>query len=310
LKKGIVIKSTGSWYSVKDTKSGEVISCTIRGKLRTEGIKSTNPLTVGDYVKYNIPNNTGTGIIYQIFDRKNYIVRKSTNLSKQTHILAANIDQAVLMVTLKNPVTYSVFIDRFLITTEAYNIPAKLIFNKIDLYDDKEKQLLNEYIKAYELAGYECIQTSVTQKINIEKITQLLKNKITLIAGNSGVGKSSLINFIDPALHLKTNEISSYHKSGKHTTTFAEMFDLSVGGSIIDTPGIRGFGLHDIKKEELFHYFPEIFKASENCKYYNCTHVHEPGCAVKIAVEENKIHPMRYHNYLNILSDKETKHRL
>lgn len=310
MKKGIVIKSTGSWYSVKDTKSGEVISCTIRGKLRTEGIKSTNPLTVGDYVKYNVPDNTETGIIYQIFDRKNYIVRKSTNLSKQTHILAANIDQAVLMVTLKNPVTYSVFIDRFLITTEAYNIPAKLIFNKIDLYDDKEKQLLNEYIKAYELAGYECIQTSVTQKINIEKITQLLKNKITLIAGNSGVGKSSLINFIDPALHLKTNEISSYHKSGKHTTTFAEMFDLSVGGSIIDTPGIRGFGLHDIKKEELFHYFPEIFKASENCKYYNCTHVHEPGCAVKIAVEENKIHPMRYHNYLNILSDKETKHRL
>jgi len=310
LKKGLVIKSTGSWYSVKDTETGEVISCTIRGKLRTEGIKSTNPLTVGDYVKYNVPDNTETGIIYQIFDRKNYIVRKSTNLSKQTHILAANIDQAVLMVTLKNPVTYSVFIDRFLITAEAYNIPAKLIFNKIDLYDDKEKQLLNEYIKAYELAGYECIQTSVTQKINIEKITQLLKNKITLIAGNSGVGKSSLINFIDPALHLKTNEISSYHKSGKHTTTFAEMFDLSVGGSIIDTPGIRGFGLHDIKKEELFHYFPEIFKASENCKYYNCTHVHEPGCAVKIAVEENKIHPMRYHNYLNILSDKETKHRL
>lgn len=310
MKKGIVIKSTGSWYSVKDTETGEVISCTIRGKLRTEGIKSTNPLTVGDYVKYNVPDNTETGIIYQILGRKNYIVRKSTNLSKQTHILAANIDQAVLMVTLKNPVTYSIFIDRFLITAEAYNIPAKLIFNKIDLYDDKEKQLLNEYIKAYELAGYECIQTSVTQKINIEKITQLLRNKITLIAGNSGVGKSSLINFIDPALHLKTNEISSYHKSGKHTTTFAEMFDLSVGGSIIDTPGIRGFGLHDIKKEELFHYFPEIFKASENCKYYNCTHVHEPGCAVKIAVEENKIHPMRYHNYLNILSDKETKHRL
>ncbi|MGC9373563.1 MAG: ribosome small subunit-dependent GTPase A [Bacteroidales bacterium] len=310
MKKGLVIKSTGSWYSVKDTKTGKVISCTIRGKLRTEGIKSTNPLTVGDYVKYNIPNNTETGIIYQIFDRKNYIVRKSTNLSKQTHILAANIDQAVLMVTLKNPVTYSIFIDRFLITAEAYNIPAKLIFNKIDLYDDKEKQLLNEYIKAYELAGYESIETSVTQKINIEKITQLLRNKITLIAGNSGVGKSSLINLIDPALHLKTNEISSYHKSGKHTTTFAEMFDLSVGGKIIDTPGIRGFGLHDIKKEELFHYFPEIFEASKNCKYYNCTHVHEPGCAVKLAVEENKIHPMRYHNYLNILSDKETKHRL
>jgi len=310
LKKGTVIKSTGSWYTVIDSETQKSILCNIRGKLRIKGIKSTNPVAVGDHVDFFIPENSKTGIIKNLLPRNNYIIRKSTNLSKQTHVIAANIDQAVLMITLKNPVTYSIFIDRFLITAEAYGIPAKLIFNKIDLYNDKEKQLLNEYIKAYELAGYECIQTSVTQKINIEKTAHLLKNKITLIAGNSGVGKSSLINLIDPALSLKTNEISSYHKSGKHTTTFAEMFDLSVGGSIIDTPGIRGFGLHDIEKEELFHYFPEIFEASKNCKYYNCTHVHEPGCAVKIAVEENKIHPMRYHNYLNILLDKETKHRL
>jgi ribosome biogenesis GTPase len=214
------------------------------------------------------------------------------------------------MVTLKNPITYSIFIDRFLITAEAYEIPAKLIFNKIDLYNDREKQTLNETIKAYETAGYECFQTSVSQKINIQTIESLLKNKITLIAGNSGVGKSSLINLIDPELHLKSSEISNYHKSGKHTTTFAEMFDLSIGGSIIDTPGIKGFGLHNIDKEELFHYFPEIFNASKDCKFYNCTHVHEPGCAVKKAVDENKIHPMRYNNYLNILFDQETKHRL
>ncbi|MGM0503003.1 MAG: ribosome small subunit-dependent GTPase A [Bacteroidota bacterium] len=310
MKVGLVIKSTGSWYSVKDTQTGEVISCAIRGRFRIEGIKSTNPVAVGDFVKYNFPANAETGIIHQILDRKNYIVRKSTNLSKQTHILAANIDQAILMVTLKNPVTYSIFIDRFLITAEAYEIPAKLVFNKIDLYNDSEKQTLNETIKAYETAGYECIQTSVSQKINIHAIESLLKNKITLIAGNSGVGKSSLINLIDPELHLKSSEISNYHKSGKHTTTFAEMFDLSIGGSIIDTPGIKGFGLHDIEKEELFHYFPEIFNASKDCKFYNCTHVHEPGCAVKKAVEENKIHPMRYNNYLNILFDQETKHRL
>ncbi|MFP4023582.1 MAG: ribosome small subunit-dependent GTPase A [Thiohalospira sp.] len=310
MKKGLVIKSTGSWYSVKDTQTGEVISCAIRGKLRIEGIKSTNPVAVGDYVKYDLPVKSDTGIIHQVLDRKNYIVRKSTNLSKQTHILAANIDQAILMVTLKNPVTYSIFIDRFLITAEAYEIPAKLIFNKIDLYNDEEAQQLNDFIKAYKIAGYDCIQTSVTQKINIDKTEQLLKNKVTLIAGNSGVGKSSLINLIDPALNLKTSEISNYHKSGKHTTTFAEMIDLCIGGSIIDTPGIRGFGLHDIEKEELFHYFPEIFKASADCKFYNCTHVHEPGCAVKKAIEEEKIHPMRYNNYLNILFDENSKHRL
>jgi len=310
LKKGIVSKSTGSWYTVIDSENRKLVLCTIRGKFRTKGIKSTNPVAVGDHVEYFIPENSETGVIKNILGRKNYMVRKSTNLSKQTHIIAANIDQAVLMVTLKNPVTYPIFIDRFLITAEAYEIPAKLIFNKIDLYNDKEKQQLNDYIEAYNLAGYECIQTSVNQTINIDKVEQLLHNKTTLIAGNSGVGKSSLINLIDPALNLKTNEISNYHKSGKHTTTFAEMFELTIGGKIIDTPGIRGFGLYDIDKDELFHYFPEIFTASKNCKFYNCTHIHEPGCAVKISVEQGKIHPMRYNNYINILLDKETKHRL
>lgn len=310
MKKGIVSKSTGSWYTVIDSENRKLVLCTIRGKFRTKGIKSTNPVAVGDHVEYFIPENSETGVIKNILGRKNYMVRKSTNLSKQTHIIAANIDQAVLMVTLKNPVTYPIFIDRFLITAEAYEIPAKLIFNKIDLYNDKEKQQLNDYIEAYNLAGYECIQTSVNQTINIDKVEQLLHNKTTLIAGNSGVGKSSLINLIDPALNLKTNEISNYHKSGKHTTTFAEMFELTIGGKIIDTPGIRGFGLYDIDKDELFHYFPEIFTASKNCKFYNCTHIHEPGCAVKISVEQGKIHPMRYNNYINILLDKETKHRL
>ncbi|MFO7827063.1 MAG: ribosome small subunit-dependent GTPase A [Bacteroidales bacterium] len=310
MKKGLVIKSTGSWYILKDQQTGEIVSCTIRGKLRIKGIKSTNPVAVGDHVAYNLQEKTDTGIIHQVLDRKNYIVRKSTNLSKQTHILAANIDQSVLMVTLVDPVTYPIFIDRFLITAEAYEIPAKLIFNKTDLYKQKEKQQLEEYINAYQLAGYECIKTSVAEKTNIAQVKELLKNKVSLIAGNSGVGKSSLINLIDPHLNLKTEKISSYHKSGKHTTTFAEMFELSIGGYIIDTPGIRGFGLYDIKKDELFHYFPEIFKASEHCKFYNCTHIHEPGCAVKEAVNKGEIHPMRYNNYLNILLDEDTKHRL
>lgn len=310
MKKGLVIKSTGSWYLLKDQQTGEFVSCTIRGKLRITGIKSTNPVAVGDYVAYDLQQKTNTGIIYKVFERKNYIVRKSTNLSKQTHILAANIDQAILMVTLIDPVTYSIFIDRFLITAEAYEIPAKLIFNKMDLYHDKEKQKLEEYFRAYQLAGYDCIKISVTKKTNINQVKELLKNNVNLMAGNSGVGKSSLINLIDPAFNLKTEEISTYHKSGKHTTTFAEMFELSIGGYIIDTPGIRGFGLYNIEKEELFHYFPEIFKASKYCKFYNCTHIHEPGCAVKKAVDQGKIHAMRYNNYLNILLDEETKHRL
>ncbi len=309
MKKGLVTKSTGSWYSVKDTETSEIINCNIRGKLRIQGIKSTNPVAVGDFVEYEIPENSETGIIKQVLDRKNYIIRKSTNLSKQTHILAANIDQAILLVTIAYPETYPIFIDRFLITAEAYRIPAKLIFNKVDLYNEKQTEYLNKLIKIYSDAGYECIASSVIKQTNIDVVKSLLKDKTSLIAGNSGVGKSSLINLIDPSMNLKTSEISDYHKSGKHTTTFAEMFDLSIGGHIIDTPGIRGFGLHDIQNEELFHFFPEIFKISENCKYHNCTHVHEPGCAVKKAIEEGSISQLRYENYLSILFDDESKHR-
>ena len=308
-KKGLVLKSTGSFYSVKDLETNKTVTCIVRGKLRIQGIKSTNPVAVGDMVVFETPDNTETGIIKDVLDRKNYIIRKSTNLSKQSQILAANIDQAILLVTIAYPETYPLFIDRFLITAEAYSIPAKLIFNKIDLYNDEQIDFMNYLINIYQKAGYECFTTSVLQKHNIENIKLLLQDKITLISGNSGVGKSSLINLVDPALNLKTSEISDYHKSGKHTTTFAEMFELAIGGYIIDTPGIRGFGLHDFQKNDLFHYFPEIFKASKNCKFYNCTHVHEPGCAVKKEVEEGKISQIRYENYLSILFDDESKHR-
>jgi len=310
LNKGLVIKSTGSWYSVIDSETKESIQCNVRGKLRIQGIRSTNPVAVGDHVEYFIPENSRTGLIKNVLDRKNYIVRKSTNLSKQTHILAANVDQAILMVTIAFPETYPIFIDRFLVAAEAYRIPAKIIFNKIDLYDEDQTLFLDYLDIVYKNAGYECFKVSVKEKINIEKLKVLLKDKVSVIAGNSGVGKSSLINLIDPNLNLKTSKISDYHKSGKHTTTFAEMFKLSNGGYIIDTPGIRGFGLHDIQNEELFHFFPEIFKESDQCKYYNCTHLHEPGCAVKKAVESGKISEIRYQNYINILTDEETKHRL
>ena len=310
MKKGLVIKSTGSWYSVKDSETGNLVSCNVRGKLRITGIKSTNPVAVGDMVEYEIYENTETAIIKNVLDRKNYIIRKSTNLSKQTHILAANIDQAVLMVTITQPVTYPIFIDRFLIMAEAYEIPTKIIFNKVDLYNQKQNQYLNEIVSIYQNIGYECFTTSVKNNINIDELKSLLKNKVSLLAGNSGVGKSSLINLIDSTLNLKTSEISESHKSGKHTTTFAEMYELSIGGYIIDSPGIRGFGLHDIKKEELFHFFPEIFKFSKNCKYHNCTHVHEPGCAIINAIEEGSVSQLRYENYLSILFDDESKHRL
>lgn len=310
MKKGLIIKSTGSFYSVKDFETGEFVTCNIRGKLRIKGIKSTNPVAVGDMVEYDISEDYDTGVIKNILARKNYIIRKSTNLSKQTHIIAANLDQAIIMVTIASPVTYPIFIDRFLITAEAYEIPAKIIFNKIDLYNEKQTDYLNELVYIYERAGYECIKTSVKNKTNIENVKSLLKNKTSLFTGNSGVGKSSLINLIDSSLDLKTSEISDAHKSGKHTTTFAEMYELTFGGYIIDTPGIRGFGLHDIKTEELFHYFPEIFSISKNCKYHNCTHVHEPGCAIKDAVEDGSVSLLRYENYLSILFNDESKHRL
>ena len=309
MRTGLVTKSTGSWYTVIDTQTSELVLCNVRGKLRIKGIRSTNPVAVGDYVEYDITPPSDTGVIKDVKERKNYIIRKSTNLSKQTHILAANMDQAILMITLAFPETYTIFIDRFLITAEAYRIPAKLIFNKTDLYNENQKTYLNHLIEIYEGAGYNCFSTSVKQKQGIGEIKELLRNKTSLMAGNSGVGKSSLINIIDAGLQLKTSEISNYHKSGKHTTTFAEMFELRMGGYVIDTPGIRGFGLHDIQNEELFHFFPEIFNASKNCKYHNCTHVHEPGCAVKESLKEGSVSQLRYENYLNILMDEESKHR-
>ena len=309
MKKGLILKSTGSWYSVKDIESGEMYVCNIRGKMRIEGIKNTNPVAVGDLVHFELEEKSDKGVIHSVDPRKNYIIRKSTNLSKQTHILAANIDQAILMVTVAYPETYPLFIDRFLITAEAYRIPAKLIFNKTDLYNEGQLAYMNYLIDIYKSVGYGCVFTSVTDKTNINKVVDLLKDKTTLIAGNSGVGKSSLINLIDSTLELKTSKISDAHKSGKHSTTFAEMFELSIGGYIIDTPGIRGFGLFDIKKDELFHFFPEIFKESKSCKFYNCTHVHEPGCEVIKAVDAGKISELRYMNYVSIFTDDETKHR-
>ncbi|MDP4188442.1 MAG: ribosome small subunit-dependent GTPase A [Bacteroidota bacterium] len=309
MSKGLVIKSTGSWIEVKDDETKQIISCKIKGKFRIKGIKNTNPVTVGDRVGFEYSPSEKSGIINEIEERKNYIIRRSSNLSKQAQIIAANIDQALLIVTLTCPETNIEFIDRFLVTAEAYNIPVKLIFNKIDLYSEE----LKEYHKAlkliYENIGYPCYELSVTENINVDRVHDLLLNKISLLAGNSGVGKSSLINAVDPDLHLKVAEISEAHLSGKHTTTYSEMFELTEGGYIIDTPGIKGFGVIDLKKEELYHYFPEFFKLSEACQYYNCTHTHEPGCAVKEAMEKGIISPSRYRSYLSLFFEEENKYR-
>lgn len=307
--KGKVIKSTGSWYIVQDN-SGKIVSCKLRGKFRKDGIKSTNPLAVGDIVEFDFNKEDHTGWITHIEDRKNYFIRKSSNLSKQSHILAANIDQVLLIATIAYPQTYSLFIDRFLVTAEAYRIPAILVFNKTDLYNHKKMGELQNYISIYKNIGYKCMAISALKKDGIEEISQVLKQKTTLLVGNSGVGKTTIINAIDPKLNLKTKEISDYHQLGKHSTTFAEMFELSIGGNIIDTPGIKGFGLIDFGKEELFHFFPEIFRAAANCKYYNCTHIHEPGCAVKAEVQSGNISEPRYNNYIRLLTEEENKHRL
>jgi ribosome biogenesis GTPase len=306
MQEGLVIKSTGSWYEVQ-LPSGEKVNCRIRGKFRQQGIKTTNPVSVGD--KVDIVQNKDGNVITHIHPRENVIVRRSSNLSKQSHILAANVDQAVLMVTLAAPKTHPLFIDRFLVAVESYSIPAVLFFNKTDLLTAKQEQELEKLMSVYRKIGYTCLATSVKEQVHIEEAYDLLQNKISIVAGNSGVGKSSLINAIEPGLNLKTASISSTHETGKHTTTFAEMHPLKNGGYIIDTPGIRGFGLFDIKKEDLSHFFPEIFKISHNCKFYNCTHVHEPGCAVIEAAKTGEIDEERYLNYLRILEDTNEKHR-
>jgi len=300
---GILTKSTGSRYLVR-LPNGEIIDCVLKGKIRLDGRKTTNPVAVGDVVDVESDEN-GDYVIANIHPRKNYIIRKSINLSKQAQILASNLDQAMLVVTLVAPRTHLGFIDRFLITAEAYSIPAILVFNKSDVLDEELLGLQQEIISIYENAGYKCIVVSSLKKQNLDEVKDLLKDKTTLISGHSGVGKSTLINAIEPGLDLKTGDISSVHLKGMHTTTFAELHPLSFGGFIIDTPGIKELGLVEMKKEEVGHYFPEIRKVMNNCKFNNCLHVNEPKCAVKEAVENGEISEERYHSYLGILNGEE-----
>lgn len=298
---GRVLKSTGSWYLVMDN-TGKTINCRLKGLFRTKGIRTTNPIAVGDIVDFSIPDDNNESIIIKIHDRKNYIIRKATNLSKATHIIAANIDQVVIIVSLTKPRTSSGFIDRILTTAEAYHIPAVIVFNKFDLYDNKTIDKLNFLKKVYEEIGYKCIVTSVPNKLKLNDFKEILKDKINLLAGHSGVGKSALINSIDSSLNLKTGEISSFHDKGTHTTTFANMFHLEFGGYVIDTPGIKEFGLVEFNKNELGQRFPEIRNIMHQCKFNNCIHVNEPDCAVTKALENKEIADFRYENYLNMLN--------
>ena len=302
--KGVVLKSTGSWYQVRSFESGELFNCRIKGKFRVAGIKSTNPIAVGDVVHFHLEDQQeGQGIISAIQDRKNYIVRKSVNLSKQVHIIASNMDQALLVTTLAQPMTSTGFMDRFLSTAEAYSIPTIIVFNKIDLYDEEEMMELEYREAVYSAIGYKVLKTSAMQGIGLEKLKEELKDKTTLLSGHSGVGKSTLVNAVEPNLDLRTGTVSLSHRKGQHTTTFAEMHPLRMGGDVIDTPGIKGFGMVNMKKEEISHFFPEIFALSEQCRFHNCMHLNEPECAVKSALEENKIAPTRYESYLNQLND-------
>ncbi len=307
MKEGLVIKSTGSWYTVK-ANDGEIYDCRIKGRFRMEGIRTTNPISVGDIVQFDTEKDSS--VIVKINDRKNYIIRKSTNLSKSSQIIAANIDHAFLIVTVNYPLTTTTFIDRFLAAAEAYNIPVNIVFNKVDRYKEKDQAQLEELKITYQNIGYKCFEVSAITGLNIDILKSEMKDKINLLSGHSGVGKSTLINFIQPGLELKTGEISESHSSGRHTTTFSEMFELDFGGYIIDTPGIRGFGTFDMKKEEMFHFFPEIFRISDNCQFHNCTHMHEPKCAVKEAVENGNIAESRYDSYCGMMSeDEELKYR-
>ena len=301
--KGLVIKNTGSWYLVK-TDDGSEVECKIKGNFRLKGIRSTNPIAVGDRVKI-IRNQEGTAFITEIEDRKNYIIRRSSNLSKQSHIIASNLDQCMLIVTVNYPETSTTFIDRFLASAEAYRVPVCLVFNKTDRYSEGENKYLEGLINLYTTIGYKCYKVSALNNTGIDDIKEALAGKITLFSGNSGVGKSTLINAILPEQNQKTGDISNVHNKGMHTTTFSEMFPVNGGGYIIDTPGIKGFGTFDMEEEEVGHYFKEIFKFSADCKYSNCTHRHEPGCAVREAVEKHYISESRYTSYLSILDDKE-----
>lgn len=305
---GLVIKSTGSWHTVK--AGNEIVQCKVAGRIRTHGIKATNPVTVGDYVKFTKVDNSNDGQINEIVPRKNYIIRKATKLSKQYHLIAANVDQVILMVTIKQPEINYEFIDRVLLNTEAFHIETIILVNKVDLIDKEEDKLrLNQFILVYENIGYKVLTASIENNENIDVVKDLLSKKVSIISGNSGVGKSSLINSINPGLKLKTAAISDHHNSGKHTTTFSEMFSLDDDIYIIDTPGIRGFGVIDIDKEETGLYFRDIFSISKGCKFNNCTHIHEPGCAVLSALENGNLAPSRYKSYFNVYNDENEKYR-
>lgn len=306
--KGLVIKNTGSWYTVK-TDDGQLIESKIKGNFRLKSIRSTNPVAVGDHVEI-ITNQEGTAFISAIEDRRNYIIRKSPNLSKQSHILAANVDQALLVVTVNYPQTSTTFIDRFLASAEAYSVPVVLVFNKHDLLSEEELHYEKMMCTLYETVGYKCVEISAETGEGVEQLFPILKDKISLLSGNSGVGKSTLINRLIPHASQRTAEISDAHNTGMHTTTFSEMIELPEGGYLIDTPGIKGFGTFDIEKEELTSYFKEIFHFSKDCRFSNCTHTHEPGCAVIKAVEDHFIAASRYQSYLSMLEDKdENKYR-
>lgn len=307
--KGLVIKNTGNAYIVR-TEDGLDVECRAKGNFRLKGIRSTSPVVVGDKVRIDLTADS-VSYITEIFDRKNYIVRRASNLSKLVHILAANIDQALLFVTVKSPITTTVFIDRFLATAEAYTVPVCLVFNKIDLYNEEDKEYVDALINLYQSIGYSCMKASLTENIGVQELRNAVKDKVTLLAGHSGVGKSLFINVVTGDNYKrKVGDISSYHQKGMHTTTFSEMIEIEGGGFIIDTPGIKGFGTVNMTLEEVKHYFPEIFKFSDKCYFNNCMHINEPGCAVLDAVENHYISDSRYHSYLNILGDiEEGKYR-
>ena len=308
MNKGLVTKNTGSWYYVR-TDRGSDIQCKLRGTFRLKDIKTTNPIAVGDRVTYET-NDDGTGLITHIEERKNYVIRRSSNLSKQAHIIAANVDLSFLVVTINEPETSTTFIDRFLASAEAYRVPVCLIFNKTDLYDGEDMEYIDGLVRLYENIGYPCVKVSSVTGQGIEELKDRIKNRITLFSGHSGVGKSTLINSLIPGVKLRTGEISGYHSRGMHTTTFSEMVDVPSGGFIIDTPGIKGFGMVDMEKDEISHYFLEIFEFSKKCRFNNCLHINEPDCAVVDAVAAHYISESRYKSYLSIMEeDADGKYR-